>query len=242
MATIFVPRRLDKAFRRMAISGDDNLKSLLAHAGNPYYQTIADDFVGAAVNGQWASATGTGTPARSIVSAAGKSQLKLATTTTSGDTIIQGAALQWDAKDTYFIAVIQLDTIASSKIEVGLSDSVTNAGEVNVKATPTATGTNFAVFCRDTTDNVNFDFMTCNAGTVANQGTAAGTFAAATNYTVEIRVQNGFVSGYVNGALVGSGTVATTSAFTPYFFVKTLTTAARFMSVEYVACVTANHI
>lgn len=239
--TVFVPKRLDKAFRRLAISGDDNLKSLLL-AGNPYYQALTDDFVGAAVGGQWATQTGTGTPARSTNSAAGVSQMKLTTTTTSGDDCIQAAALQFNATDSYFLAVAQLDTIASSKFEIGLSDSTTNAGEVNVKATPTAHGTNFAVFIRDTTANVNLDFMTCNAGTVANKGTAAGTFAAATNYVFEIRVQNGFAAGYVNGALVGSGQVATTSAFTPYFYVKTLTTTARNLSVEYVACVTANHI
>lgn len=242
-APIAFPRRLPRAMRRFASSdGNEHLKTLLT-ANNPYYQTLYDDFVGAAVNtSKWAAVGGTGTPARAINSAANVSQMKLTTTTASADSCIQASALQWNGKGTYFFATLQLDVITTAKFEVGLSDSLTAQGMVNVKATPTANGTNFAVFCLDTTANANVDFMTGNAGTPANNGTWGGTFAAATNINVEVVVENGHAKGYINGQLVGSGPIATTAALTPWFYLKTLTTAARNLSVEAVACVGINHI
>jgi hypothetical protein len=230
----YLPRRIDRVFSRMAFDGAEPQKAMMV-LDTPAYHSLFDHFLGGAVNTIYPAVGGTGTPARAINSAANKSQLKLTTTTTSADSATQALALVFTGtQGAYAACKLQVDTVANSKIEFGFSDALTQAGGViNVKATPTANATEGAVFCRDTTANTNLDFMTVTGGTPTNTGTSAVAMADATDVTLEVVLQNGKASGYVNGQLVGSGAVATGTALTPWLCVKTRTTTARNLFVEW---------
>lgn len=62
--------------------------------------------------------------------------------------------------------------ITNSKFEFGFADAV-QAGQVNVKATPTSTGTDYAVIVRDTTHNTSIDLV--SDGTTPAVELVAGT-------------------------------------------------------------------
>lgn len=57
-------------------------------------------------------------------------------------------------------------TITTMKIEAGLTDALNDAGAVNVKATPTATATDFGVLVYDTDDDTNLAAVSAKGGTV----------------------------------------------------------------------------
>ena len=108
-------------------------------------------------------------------------------------------------------------TITTMKFECGLSDADDDAGAINVKATPTFTATDCAVFVVDTTDDANIAFITANAGSAtATQDIVA--LAASTTYRFAIRVEGDSVSAWLNGTRVASGTIAGASKLTPWAF------------------------
>jgi hypothetical protein len=110
-------------------------------------------------------------------------------------------------------------TITTMKFEVGLSDADDDAGAINLKATPTLTATDCAVFCVDTDDDANISFITGNTGAaVATQDIVA--LAASTTYRVAVRVEGNSVSAYLNGYQVGQGTIEGGTALTPWCFVQ----------------------
>lgn len=236
----FLPRRLDRAFDRLAFP--ESAKALFAmQQGNPAYVNFWEDFVGTR-SGTWPAGTpfaatvGTGTEVIGITQAVGGT-MTLTTGGTSGNTAGQGLGLNWKGDNgVYFIARAKLDTITSSKIEIGLTDAVTDDGAVDVKATPTFTATDCAVFVRDTTENTTVAFVT-NGGAVDGDADWSGTFEADTFYTFEIVVSDNTATGYINGQLVGSGGIEGGNALTPWFYVETLTTGTRTLTVDYVGCV-----
>ncbi len=249
MATgMFLPRRMDRAFSRMG--ADERLKSLLALHGNPEYYSWWDDFIGdsagtwpASANWGYPATAGTGTEVISLTAAVG-GVLTLETSTSANDSAGQAVGLHWNGDSGfYFAARFKLDTLATSIIEVGLNNAVTgDTGAVNVKSVPSFTSGHCAVFCRDTTDDTNLTFLS-NGGTTDANADWTGTFAADTYYFVEIvgtgptGTTGDNVSGYINGQLVGSGNIDGSQSLTPWFYVETLTTAARTLSVDYGLCV-----
>jgi len=110
-------------------------------------------------------------------------------------------------------------TITTMKFEVGLSDADDDSGAINVKATPSLTATDCAVFCVDTDDDANISFIT------GMTGAATGTqdivaLAASTTYRLGVRVEGDSVSAYINGTQVAQGTIEGGSALTPWCFVQ----------------------
>ena len=248
---MFLPRRLDRAFSRLAAgAGADNLKSLLALQGNPEYYSWYDDFLGdsagtwpASANYGYPATVGTGTEVITLEPLEG-GVLQLVTGANANDSAGQAVGLHWLGDSSfYFAARIQLDTLASSIIEVGLKDTVTgDTGAVATKATPTFTNTVCACFVRDTTDDVNLTFVS-NGGTADANADWPGTFNAAQYYFVEIvgsgptSATGDNVTGFINGQRVGSGNIDGAVLLTPYFYVETLTAATRQMRVDYGICV-----
>jgi hypothetical protein len=111
--------------------------------------------------------------------------------------------------------------VTTLKIEFGLSDADDDAGAVNVKATPSATAADFAVFVVDTDDDTNIGFVSAKAGTLtATQDIQA--VAASTTYRFAIRVEGDAVSGWLNGTQVagGSHVIEGGNALTPWCFVQ----------------------
>src|SRR3990167_10880645 len=156
-ATDFLPRRLYDAFSRAGFDSEP-LRGLLALAGNPEYVSFWDDFLGTR-GGTWPASTpyaavvGTGTPVIGITQAI-NGTMTLTTGANSGDSAGQALGLNWSGDNGfYFIARVKLDTLASSKFEIGLTDAVGDDGAVTTKATPAFTATDCALFVRDTTED-----------------------------------------------------------------------------------------
>lgn len=76
---------------------------------------------------------------------------------------------------------LKMSAITSVKVEVGFTDVVsgTDAGAINVKATPSFTATDCAVWIIDTDDNANWE------GVAADSGTGATTVEAAISPTAD---------------------------------------------------------
>jgi hypothetical protein len=230
MAGKFLPRRLNTAFSRLAFP--ESAKALFAmQQGNPAYVAFWDDFVGTR-GGTWPASTpyaatvGVNTEVIGITQAVGGT-MTVTTAAADGDTAGQGLGLNWDGDDgCYFLGRVKLSRITLGKLEFGLTDAVNDDGAVAVKATPTFTATDCALFVFDRTEDANLTFITAKAGVVGANADWAGTFAADTYVIVEIVVQGDVASGYVNGQLVGSGQVEGGSSLTPWAYAETLAGAS----------------
>ena len=243
----FLPRRLDRAFSRLAFP--EAAKTLFAmQQGNPAYVSFWDDFVGdtagtwpASANWGYPATVGTGTEVIGPGALLGGA-LELTTGANADDSAGQAVGLHWRGDNgIYFIARAKIDDITSAKFELGVVAAVTgDTGAVATKATPTfqaTIGANCAVMVLDTTDDANLTFVS-NGGSIAD-GNADATYTLAndTYFIVEIVVQNDTASGYVNGQLVGSGGIEGGTLMTPWMYVETNTTATRTLTVDYIGCV-----
>ena len=95
-------------------------------------------------------------------------------------------------------------TITTMKIEVGFSDADDDAGAINVKATPSFTATDCAVFVVDTDHDANIAFITAKGGSgTATQDIQA--LAASTTYRLGVRIEGDTVSGWIDGNQGDSG-------------------------------------
>lgn len=213
----FLPRALQKAFAR--VSGPESLRSLLyVIPSNPASNSYWDDFQGsptgtwpANANWMYPATVGTGTEVIGITAAA-NGTLTATTGGTSGNGAYQYLGLNWIANQggIYYIARAKVNTITSAKLELGLTDSITNEGIVNAKATPTWTATDAVGWCFDTSHNGSMDFMSVKAGTT---GANIAGFTMDTNYHIyEIVVGiAGQVEGFVDGQNVGGAVAGVTA-------------------------------
>lgn len=227
-------------------AGSDNIKNLLALSGNPAYVSFWDDYVGqsagtwpASANWGYPATVGTGTEAIGITASTFGGALTLTTGANSADSAGQKFSRSWRGTEgIYYIAKFNGGTITNFKFEVGLADNIAgDTGMVNAKATPTHTGTDYAVFCFDTADDTNVTFISAAAGATGANADWSGTLVASTDIIVEIVVKGAFCSGYINGQYVGGGAITATTLLTPHVFALTRTTAARTLVVDYQGCV-----
>lgn len=196
------------------------------------YQFIDEHFHGAAINGTHASAVTNGTSAARTFTA-GNGYLLLVTGTSDDGYAGSPYSLSFNG-DRGILLDFYLKTpaaVTTLKFEAGLTDALSgDVGAVNVKATPTANATDFAVMVFDTDDDVNLACVSAKAGTVvATQDITHGAIAAATMYHGAIRVSGDNVefwwgiagqafkrvASHVNNAGIEGG-----SALTPWFFAQ----------------------
>jgi hypothetical protein len=244
----FLPRNLRNAWGRLASgAGADNLKNLLSLAGNPDYISFWDDYVGGGGAGSWpasqhwgyAATVGTGTQVVANTTATFGGVLTLTTGSSSADTSGQAVGLHWRGTEgIYYIAKFNLSDVTTAKFEVGLADAITgDTGMVATKATPTHTGTAYAVMAFDTTDDTNVTFISAAAGVTGANADWSGTLVNGTDIVVEIIVRGAFASGYINGQYVGGGAITAATLLAPWVFVKTNTAATRALLVDYQGCI-----
>ena len=253
-ATDFLPRRLYNAFSRAGFASEP-LKGLLALQGNPEYVSYWDDFLGTR-GGTWPASTpyaavvGTGTPVIGITQAV-NGTMTLTTGSTGSDTAGQGFGLNWSGDNGfYFIARLKATTrITNVKIEVGMTDAVGDDGAVLLKATPTFTATDCALFVLDTTEDGEVTFVSNGGTTDANADATDFDIAANTFFVVEIvgggpttatgaSTTGDNVAGYINGQLIGSGNIDGANALTPWFYIEDLAqSAATTLTVDYWGCI-----
>jgi len=244
MAGKFIPRKLWTAFSEL---GDPStrLRTLLA-ANSPEFVYYWDDFIGdsagtwpADANWGYPATAGTGTEVIAL-GALENGALVMTTGASANDSAGQAVGLHWKGDNWfYYIARFKIDDVTNSKFEVGVQHAVTgDTGAVDTKATPTFTSTNCAVMVFDTTDDTNVTFVSNGGSTDAN---ADATFTLANDTYLIVEIVAGgptgttgdFVSGYINGKLIGSGNINGATLVTPWLYVETNTTATRTLTVDY---------
>ena len=95
---------------------------------------------------------------------------------TASSELSTGLAFRGD-RGCVMVACLTLSAITGVKVEVGFTDVDNDPGAVNVKATPTFTATDCALWVLDTNDNVNWEGMAANNGTTSPMATLAAAFA-----------------------------------------------------------------
>ena len=135
----------------------------------------------------------------------------------------QGLGLQFTG-DRGILAEFLVTTpaaITTMKFEVGLSDADDDSGAINLKATPTFTASDCAVFCIDTDDDANIAFCSreSTGGSSSNTQDIAA-LVASTTYRFAIRVEGNSLSAWIDGTQVASGVIEGGTALTPWAFVQ----------------------
>lgn len=119
-----------------------------------------DDFLGDTLHSGYGVVTTTdGALVQVADSLNGEAELS-ASTGAGADNEYAGAylGLQWKGDNFAAMEVkLQIDTLATAKVEVGFTDADDDAGAVNVLATPTMTASDAAVWVRDSDDAGNAD-------------------------------------------------------------------------------------
>ena len=234
-----LPDKARGAFNALNTSSD--AVRIMSLNYNPDWYFLYTNFLGDALTAEWAAAATNGTGA-AVTIAAGS--LTLTTGTSDNGYAGQPFGLFWKGDNgIYMESEQQLDVLTTSKIEIGLTDAVADAGAVAVKATPTGTADDFCVLVRDTDDNTELDVISelDNGGPAANAENVL-TVGAATNFTTIFRAQNDFVdvsagSQVSNADTVGSGSMQGGDLVTPWWFAQArAATASRVMTVNYVYC------
>ena len=239
--TKFFPRRLHTAFSRGSWAGSSGARALAAViSGNPAYVSYFDDFLGtgagtwpASQNWSYPATVGTGTESISVSTAALGGALKVTSGATTDNSAVQHVGLHWRGTEgVYGIWKVTMASVASVKLELGFSDSITNDCCIATKATPTFTATDCASFVFDTADDTNLTFITGNAG--ATGANADATFTMDTNpHVYEILVLGGQATGWVDGIFVGAGAITSTAPLSPYAATVTRTGSAKTNNFDY---------
>jgi len=190
------------------------------------YDVFEDKFWGDAILGLYPSAKTNGTSAAvTFTEHNANGYLDLVSGTDDNGYAGQGMGLQFTGDRgvlAEFIIVLPAD-ITTMKFEVGLSDADDDSGAVNVKATPTATATDFAVICFDSDDDTNFSFISAKGGTVVGtQDITAHLPIVSTTYRIAVRVEGDSASAYINGTQVAGGAhlIEGGNKLTPWVFVQ----------------------
>ncbi len=226
----YLPRNWGRAMRRAAAASDAARNILLL--ADPAFEVVYTHFLGDALTAEWIAAKTNGTSAAVTVAA---SRLTCTSGTSDDGYAGQGFGLHWSGdKGFYFEQVCSLDTLATSKIEIGVSDATDDAGAVNAKVTPSATATDFCVLVRDTDDNTELDLISQKASGVAANAENVYAVTGGVAFRTEFRGQNDLVSVFVNGNSVGTGNIEGGTAITPWVFAQSRAgSASRILTSEY---------
>lgn len=239
-----LPSRFAAAMRQAATASEAVRNIIKAY--DPTWHVVYTNFLGDVVPDEWGAAKTNGTSAAVTVAS---SQLTCTTGTSDDGYAGLGYGLFWKGDNgVYFESQQALDTLTTSKIEVGLTDSIADAGAVNSKATPSATATDFCVLVRDTDDNTQLDIISQKATGVAANAENVHTVGAATNFTTIFVAQNDVVSVQVgssigNIATVGAGVIEGGTLISPWVFAQArASSASRILTSEYWLCAGPNGV
>jgi hypothetical protein len=152
--------------------------------------------------------------------------------------------LSWYGQNNACIACrLHIDTaITTTKVEVGFSDSITNAGVVNALATPTFNATNGVVCIYDTSDTAYWQLAGVKAATAATKIEDSKAPVADTYQTIIVALENTnakmFLLNEYNDLIYESAWMAdaitATTALVPWVGVQTRTTAARSIGIDFI--------
>ena len=136
----------------------------------------------------------------------------------------------------------QVSAVTSEKFELGFTDvlSGTDAGAVNVKATPTFRADDAVVICYDTTHNTTLQLLGVKATTAETSVSFNTTIALATDYYFGVELRDDNARGHLldaNGRLIESTTwmddaVTATVLLTPWAFQQNRSASQRTMTID----------
>lgn len=141
-----------------------------------------------------------------------------------------------------YIARFSINTLTTRKFEIGFTDVIsgTDAGAVNVKATPSWTATNGCVLCFDTDDDAVLTLLGVQAGTASGVDDFALTLVAGTYYYFGVALVGTDAHGFVlntDGYLLETATIASAvtaaTLLTPWLFVQNRAANAGSMTVDW---------
>ena len=141
-----------------------------------------------------------------------------------------------------YVARFTIPVITTRKFEIGFTDVIsgTDAGAVNVKATPTFTATDAAVLVYDTDDDAILTLVGVKAGTAATAVDFTIALVADTYYYFGVALVGDFAHGFVldaNGAFIESRTISAavteTVLLTPWLFIQNRAANAGSMTLDW---------
>ena len=191
------------------------------------YDVFEDKFWGDAIRDEYPAAklSGSGSPAVTFTEHNTNGYLDLVSGPANDGYAGQGLGMNFTGdRGVLLEGIIKLPAdITYMKWEFGLSDADDDPGAVNVKATPSVTATDFAVFVFDTDDDTNIGFVSAiggDGGKVATQDIRAA--VAGETLRLAIRVETDSVSAFINGTQVAGGThqIQGGNGITPWAFVQ----------------------
>lgn len=203
-----------------------------------------DDFQGDTLNGLYQS---TAAGANSAVAAISTGVVNGAIKLDAGDANSGRCDLSWGLHyqgqlNAIYIARFSISVLTTRKFEIGFTDVIsgTDAGAVNVKATPTWTADNAVVLCYDTSDDTNLTLMGVKATVASDVADFSTTLAAATYYYFGVALfeddARGFLldtNGYLLEEEVIEAAVTATTLLTPWLFVQNRAGTAGSMTLDW---------
>lgn len=240
----FYGRIFSRSRLRDQLGPDDPMFHLLESLAIKDVYNIEDDFMGTLNADLWTTTTSGGGNSATFVLAT-----DIAGGVLRGDTgddseadIGINSTLKGWAIDNRPIAITRLKpegAIANSKFEFGFADADA-AGQVNVKATPTSTGSDYAVIIRDTDDDTSID-MVCDGTTPAVESVAGThgvtwTLSAWHTFMIALNEQDEayfWANGSLGGRIDGNGPDNDVALLT-FLYMQTRTTADRYLDVDYI--------
>ena len=239
---IHVPSR---ARLKRVHGGRDILYPFLEHGNTFDLSEWKDDFKGDTLHGGYQStASGTGALSAAISTGVvnGAILLDAGTDDAGRSDLSLGLHYRGDLNCVVW-ARANLNTIGSSKFEIGFTDVIsgTDAGAVNVKATPSFTATDCVVLVRDTTDDTNLTLVGNANGTAATAIDFTSVLASNTYYYFGVALRDGAAKGFLLDALGllleetawMASAVTATVLLTPWLFVQNRSTGNRTLTVDY---------
>jgi hypothetical protein len=190
-----------------------------------------DDFQGDTLSGTYQStASGTAAAAAAISTGVVNGAILLnAGTDNAGYSDLSWGLHYQGALNAIYVARFTIPLLTTRKFEIGFTDvlSGTDAGAVNVKATPTFRADNAAVLCFDTADDTTLQLMGVKATVVATVAEFSTALEAATYYYFGVALfednARGFLldaNGYLLEEEVIENCVTSTTLLTPWLFVQ----------------------
>ena len=240
----FTSRRLA---RRLGTRAErDFLETLAITTHHGPRATRGDDFCGDTLDGLYQS---TASGANSVAAAISTGVVNGAILLDAGDANAGRSDLSWGLHyqsqlNAVYIARFSMSSLTTRKFEVGFTDTIsgTDAGAVNVKATPTWTADNAVVLVFDTNDDSRLTLAGVKSTVGATAVDFSLTLAAATYYYfgVALNGDSDSAMGFVldaNGAFLESQTISSpvtvTTLLTPWLFVQNRAGTAGSMTVDW---------
>lgn len=246
---------LTRQFLKKFFGGRDRMYSYFAAKAWDVCTEPTDDFTGPTINTyKWTVGNGGGASAASPAISVGVANgIITCVTGTAGDntasSTLAGGRHFYGQNNAIITARVAISAVVTSvKVEIGFRDAITTTSAahavVNVKATPTFTSTDGAVWILDTNDNAYWEGIAVANGTAATTCEAAISPTAATYEYLQVALVEG-VAYYSRfnadgkrtyGPTAQAAAVTSTVLLSPHVTIEARNTTSKSLFVDAVWC------